>query len=651
MITYDSETNTITVVGGSEDSPYTFEDIYQADVNGGWGKVKKQGEREYFLSANLQIGDGSTSTVFKETQKAIEINGEFKVKEESIAQFGEWDGHAKNGCYIYFAKLHTSLVYYDVFGTLKLYGCILFAKKQGTTQRIYIRARGGATTDYRESIFCDFRGLRFLNTDANVQDVKIRNVLYGYYVDSPLAHKWSGVFTDKTLSVAYTYGTIIIYNLETPRIEMYGSTSTLHLILVDAVNIIKPTIGSSNDECQLIYKYTTIIKVMDKDGNTIKDATVQIIDKDGNVVDTQLTDDDGMIKAEITSRRYYGQDETLDIRTPHTIKIEKDGYKTVEFIETIDKPINIEICLNPETISMSDILNELQEHRNTVEPKIDTTISSRASQDSVNAIPTNPLLDNDSRLDNLDATISSRLASNDSRLDNLDTTISSRSSHTPADVWSYSNRELTNPDNYKADVSDLAKESTVQSIKSQTDKLQFTVDNDVKATLDGEKVNLTDTTEAQIDNIESNVLNYDQYKADVSSLAKENTAQSIKSQTDKMQFTADNDIKATLDGEVVSLSTDTETQIDNIENNTNEIKQTLNNEVVTPLQRILGLSQENYILQPIEYNGSGQLTKGRIKIYQNSTDCSNEENEIASYYIEVEYLGDGRLSKYKVTKE
>lgn len=39
---------------------------------------------------------------------------------------------------------------------------------------------------------------------------------------------------------------------------------------------------------------------------------------------------------------------------------------------------------------------------------LDATLSSRATQTSVNAIPTNPLLVNDSRLNNLDATISSR---------------------------------------------------------------------------------------------------------------------------------------------------------------------------------------------------------------------------------------------------
>ena len=71
---------------------------------------------------------------------------------------------------------------------------------------------------------------------------------------------------------------------------------------------------------------------------------------------------------------------------------------------------------------------------------LDATVSSRATQTSVSAIPTNPLLTTDGRLNNLDATISSRasqtsvnaiptnpLLTTDSRLNNLDATISSRS--------------------------------------------------------------------------------------------------------------------------------------------------------------------------------------------------------------------------------
>lgn len=69
------------------------------------------------------------------------------------------------------------------------------------------------------------------------------------------------------------------------------------------------------------------------------------------------------------------------------------------------------------------------------------------------------------------------------------------------------------------------------------------------------------------------------------------------------------------------------------------------------VRRILGLSQENYILEPIEYNVHLQLTKARIKIYENATDCEQEINPIDVYNVEAVYDVDGRLQKYKVVKE
>ena len=95
-------------------------------------------------------------------------------------------------------------------------------------------------------------------------------------------------------------------------------------------------------------------------------------------------------------------------------------------------------------------------------------VSNLALETSVQAIPTNPLLTNDARLDNLDATISSRPTSSE-----IDTELSTNhgagsweggsGGTTPADVWSYVTRGLTEDvttdtasrDASKADVSNL----------------------------------------------------------------------------------------------------------------------------------------------------------------------------------------------------
>jgi len=79
--------------------------------------------------------------------------------------------------------------------------------------------------------------------------------------------------------------------------------------------------------------------------------------------------------------------------------------------------------------------------------------------------------------------------------------------------------------------------------------------------------------------------------------------------------------------------------------------QTVLSDMRDMIKRILGLSQENYILVPLEYNRFLQLTKGRIKIYDTASDCISEINEKNSYYIEAEYDNEGKLIKYKVVRE
>ena len=107
---------------------------------------------------------------------------------------------------------------------------------------------------------------------------------------------------------------------------------------------------------------------------------------------------------------------------------------------------------------------------------LDATVSSRASQSSVNAIPTNPLLTSDSRLNNLDATISSRVATSDSRLANLDATISSRASQ--SSVNSIPTNPLLDNDsrlnNLDASISSRAVETDLLAVKAKTDQLTFT---------------------------------------------------------------------------------------------------------------------------------------------------------------------------------
>jgi len=70
------------------------------------------------------------------------------------------------------------------------------------------------------------------------------------------------------------------------------------------------------------------------------------------------------------------------------------------------------------------------------------------------------------------------------------------------------------------------------------------------------------------------------------------------------------------------------------------------------VRRILGLSQENYRLFNTTYDISGlRLTGCTIKIYNNKTDCDNDQNAFARYTMEATYGMNGQLSSYKVVRE
>ena len=62
----------------------------------------------------------------------------------------------------------------------------------------------------------------------------------------------------------------------------------------------------------------------------------------------------------------------------------------------------------PTGVSVSADVAAVKADTASIDTKVDVTLSTRATQASVNLIPTNPLLTTDSRLNNLDATISSR---------------------------------------------------------------------------------------------------------------------------------------------------------------------------------------------------------------------------------------------------
>jgi len=392
-ITYDSSENKITVIGFSESSPCTFEDIYQASQNNGWGVVNKQNGIQYVINAKLRIGDGSTETWFKDIKKHIIItpatNDAFYVDNNAVFQLGEKDpnGNPYNGCVFWVPnyegdsafygydngawRLYDSMIYYPAFLYLwsrgsvppahEIIGC-RFLKFMG----MRIAGESSIVKDivmHSDSKNWDMIGLTFKGKIAKIENIFSYKLKYGAY--------WSPLYgqSDTTLS------NIKIRDCEY-AIRVFGEYGNYSMYLIDADidnwNIKWENV--STDANKIYRQYTFSVKVTDKNGNPIEGAVVELWDKDNNKIFTEVTGYDGNIPVKIVTYGYYAYPtgNTLNLFSPHKVKVSKSGYTPLEAEITIDRPMkNLVWQLDALNYTLDEIMNELQNHRNAAEPNID----------------------------------------------------------------------------------------------------------------------------------------------------------------------------------------------------------------------------------------------------------------------------------------
>ena len=72
--------------------------------------------------------------------------------------------------------------------------------------------------------------------------------------------------------------------------------------------------------------------------------------------------------------------------------------------------------------------------------------------------------------------------------------------------------------------------------------------------------------------------------------------------------------------------------------------------VTSDIKRILGLTQENFLIKDHIYDTEDLLESATIRIFNNSTDTTNDTNPLAEYSMTALYDSGGRLTNYKVIK-
>lgn len=256
-------------------------------------------------------------------------------------------------------RLYDSIIYYPAFlylwsrgsvpPTHKIIGCrflkfmgMRIAGTNSVIKRCVFHAESSTWTMY---------GLTFVGQLAEVSDIFSYKMMYGIY--------WSPLYgaSDATISG------LKVRNCQY-AIRVYGESDNYSMYLIDA-DIDNWTIRWENvttDANKIYRQYSFKMKVTDADGNPVSGATVEVWDKYGTKVVTDITGANGETSTHIISYGYYAYPtgDTLNSYSPHTVRVSKVGYRTIEFDMYMDRTMNIVIPLNAEDYTLTEVYTFLK---------------------------------------------------------------------------------------------------------------------------------------------------------------------------------------------------------------------------------------------------------------------------------------------------
>jgi len=345
-VTYDSGVNTITVTGNSSDNDaWNFEDLYQADQANGWNVIERQGTTQYYIKCKIMVGDGTNVTYFADKDKQITfwdagISGYtyFRTQANAVATFGQVDNETlkttSHGCFFFTSTTKWSYPLHRGSGKIYLYGCGLAGN--ANTIPLVTRAWGTFYGSHAEPFL---NGNNYMLLGAGITRFVIRfgtasNV---YVVCNGNILRAVGAY-DVSINnvVATTSGSVSV------EMDARGKTCTATDVDLNKWTFHWTSAGT-------FYRYYTFnVKVVDKDGSPIENATVTMKDKEGNEVFSALTGSDGCLLSDESILYGFYNDtggDTLYSYSPHTLIINKTGYQTYVSTFDVDRSLNLIVTL------------------------------------------------------------------------------------------------------------------------------------------------------------------------------------------------------------------------------------------------------------------------------------------------------------------
>ena len=388
-ITYNPDTNTITIVGTKDGQPYTFEDIYQADVNNGWNKFTKLSECVYKTTAKLCYGDGSTETLFEEKgttlvieNTASQINDVIvRFKANCNAKFGEYtyiedvdDYEVKNGVMFFIRETNYDLAHFtiDNGSNVEFYGCAFYRTKD-SKETLQVR-------DYvKKLIGCVF------NIDTSmIRNATVRNCLYNSgrvaeFINSDIVGLVAISYLDNLVwaganPITVRNGTFIVSNRLLDTQIKQGQINKFINCKSNKWTVSWLTWeGDISGETQRIYAVR--FKVTDVNGNPLANRTVKVYDKNGNKIAEVTTDKNGLtveveiLYAKLVNPYSDGQWHTFDeddweYFNPYVVEVwygSELEYKGIITELDVDSTF-IQIVTNPSKLTLDDVIKEIKKH-------------------------------------------------------------------------------------------------------------------------------------------------------------------------------------------------------------------------------------------------------------------------------------------------
>ena len=346
-ITYNAGTNIISVTGLNGVVNWNLNDVWLAEVAGGWGVWFRQGLTQYYSTACIKVGDGTLFSGFGDEGQALKFADDLDVPWTKFCISGEINSHIRFGKLVNDSKKITSLGCRINFGNnTACIGRNGALTNRAPDVRIYSSTLTGTVDAIQNVLALD--GKIYNSIGERVLLYKCNMTYCNVYMSRPvtLLTCWTypaGTFDKITIHnyafpmyVGSTGSGTVTFNNPVLKGNTYvarfeSSVYTLNLVNPDVDNWSFLWQGMSG-AAKLNRRYNDDVKVIEEDSSRtpIAGATVKIWDLGANLVTNTTTDVNGDITQQTLDFGYYNQanGDTPTMQTPHKLLVSKPGYET-----------------------------------------------------------------------------------------------------------------------------------------------------------------------------------------------------------------------------------------------------------------------------------------------------------------------------------